>query len=67
VSSARVAGGWTPLISEPPLTAPDASRDDDEAAAAAEQMQAATEKLRARLPMMKGNAVPPQPSEPAGT
>ena len=44
-------------------TSPDADIDLDEAAeAAAEQMLAATEKLRARLPMMQGEV----PSQPTG-
>jgi hypothetical protein len=51
-------------MSEPPVaTAPVGAPPDDEATAAAEQMLAATEKLRARLPMMQGDPVPDQPTE----
>jgi hypothetical protein len=52
------------VISDPPVTAtPDSASENDEAAAAAEQMLAATEKLRAKLPMVQGDSVPAQPQE----
>ena len=51
----------------PPVADPAA----EAASAAAEQMLAATEKLRAKLPMMQGegegsSAVPTVPAQPAG-
>ena len=53
------------MISDQPVTAsPLNAPPADEAAAAAEQMLAATEKLRAKLPMMKGDPVPQQSTEP---
>ena len=53
------------MISDPPVAeAPVSSPADEEAAAAAKQMLAATEKLRARLPLMQGDPVPEQPTEP---
>ena len=53
------------MISDQPVTTtPDSASEDDEAAAAAEQMLAATEKLRAKLPMMQGETVPAQTKEP---
>ena len=52
------------MVSEQQVpAAPGADVETDEAAAtAAEQMLAATEKLRARLPMMQGEV----PSQPTG-
>ena len=52
------------MISEQPVpVAPDVVLPQDEAASAAEQMLAATEKLRAKLPMMQGEVVPAQPTK----
>jgi hypothetical protein len=49
------------MSDQPVADAPETAIDRDEAADAAEQMLAATEKLRARLPMMKGEPIPAQP------
>lgn len=49
------------MVSEQPVkTPPEPVIDLDEAADAADQMLKATEKLRAKLPMMQGEPIPAQ-------
>ena len=50
------------MSDQPVANAPETVIEDAQAADAAEQMLAATEKLRARLPMMQGEPIPPQPT-----
>lgn len=60
--SAALGGGPAVGSEQPVPAAPELGLESDEAAYAAEQMLAATEKLRARLPMMQGEVVPAQPT-----